>query len=134
MLKDIAEYLSRKGIGEFSTGNDGDIFIGIRPEKPDECICLFQYAGRQSICRSLDRVKRPALQVQVRGKSVLRSLKKIESVVDLLDQSDPTINGVYYPSIRAVQSPFLLCKDENEQYVYAVNFYVDKRIGADLEV
>lgn len=138
MPEEIARFLHMNGIGVYDEINgtanpDHNIFIGIMPDGekigvPDDLILVNQYAGRQSIHHSLDRVERPGLQVQCRAKYYDDAAKKADEIDKLLDQYEGEIDGIYYNEVRAVQSPFLLKQDDNERIIFVQNFYIDRRI------
>ena len=123
MPEEIAVYLNDNGFGKYDPDGVCDIFIGTIPEYCP-CISLFQYAGRQSVMKQLGGTEIPGLQVCVKDAEYIAGLKTINEICNFLDQTDPTINGTYYPYIRAKQRPFLLQRDENENYIFAVNFEV----------
>lgn len=102
-----------------------DIFIGFMPDKPDNCVVLFEYAGNPPDLHWDGRY--PGLQVRVRNKSYLNGRGKIESVITALHGVSETLMGTTrYLLIRAKQDPQGLGRDSNGRNEWVVNFSVMK--------
>lgn len=137
MLDEIAAYLAENGLGKFSADEvlpDSDIFLeGLVQSPPGvlECISLQQYGGSGRLDKELDGVEFLNLQITARGNNPLELIEKLNRIVDLLDQTRPTIGGHFYPAITAKQAPFKAWVENNDTFVYAVNFNVDRRFSLE---
>jgi len=78
MLNDIGTYLQTKNKGTMGT----DIFLGLMPDQPDNCIALFEYAGSPPDLHWNGEY--PGLQVRVRNKSYAQGRAKIGEIMTLL--------------------------------------------------
>lgn len=131
LVKDIGDFLQEKQIGTVGT----DIFCGTLPDKPDDAIALFQYAGR--VPDTLSGIDRPGLQVRVRAGGYEQAICKIEQVENELRQvgdeyndklnGGVIINGSFYLRISPTQSAFSLGEDTKGRYEFVQNFNVNLR-------
>lgn len=118
LIRDIAEYLQANGVGSIGT----NIFLGTRPDSPDNVVCLFPTGGfAQNL--ALDDV-RMTVQVLVRDKSYPTCYNRIWQVFNLLDKTQNRL--ITAPSgrkmvVRAMQPPFLLERDANNRVVFVFN-------------
>ena len=78
MITEIGAYLATKSIGTVGT----DIFLGLMPDQPDNCIALFEYAGGPPDLHWAGEY--PGLQVRVRNKGYAAARTKIGEVMDKL--------------------------------------------------
>lgn len=121
LLDDIASHLQSQGIGTVGT----NIFKGLLPDQPDNCIALFEYAGSPPDLHWEGEY--PGLQVRVRNKSYSAGREKIGSVVSKLHGlCEQTINSTRYLLLKANQSPGGLGRDANGRNEWVVNFTVIK--------
>ena len=121
MLTEIGAYLATKSIGTVGT----DIFLGLMPDQPDNCIALFEYAGSPPDLHWAGEY--PGLQVRVRNKSYAAGRAKIEEVVtELHGAHELTLNGTRYLLIKARGSPEVLKRDNNNRVELFVNFEIIK--------
>ena len=121
MLREIGAYLATKSIGTVGT----DIFLGLMPDQPDNCIALFEYAGSPPDLHWAGEY--PGLQVRVRNKSYAAGRAKIEEVVkELHGAHELTLNGTRYLLIKARGSPEVLKRDNNNRVELFVNFEIIK--------
>ncbi len=148
MLSEIGAYLATKSIGTVGT----DIFLGLMPDQPDNCIALFEYAGSPPDLHWAGEY--PGLQVRVRNKSYAAGRAKIGEVVTALhglyeqtlsdgsggegepegngdegngDGGEPIpVTGTRYLLIKARGSPEILKRDNNNRIELFVNFEVIK--------
>lgn len=128
MPEDIAQRLSDLHLGTYRpNGTQGDISILQMPNAPDNCICIYQYAGSPRLNKVLDSIQMPGLQIVVRAQYGVDALDRITQIVDALDQTSFMINKTYYPQVIAKQEPFLLKIDEKNRHYYAVNFTIYRR-------
>jgi len=121
VLREIGAYLATKSIGTVGT----DIFLGLMPDQPDNCIALFEYAGSPPDLHWAGEY--PGLQVRVRNKSYAAGRAKIEEVVkELHGAHELTLNGTRYLLIKARGSPEVLKRDNNNRVELFVNFEIIK--------
>ncbi len=125
MLREIGAYLKSQGIGTPGT----DIFLGLMPDEPDNCIALFEYAGSPPDLHWAGEY--PGLQVRVRNKSYAAGRAKIEEVVTELHGLHETIlnNSTRYLLVKARGSPEVLKRDNNNRVELFVNFEIIKERG-----
>lgn len=126
LLDDIANLLQSKGIGTVNI----DIFKGYKPDKPDNLVALFEYAGNTmelTMGKNDPVIERPGLQVWVRNYLYPAGRAKIEQVVDALHgEAELTLDGDRYLLIRANQSPESMGMDANNRSEFVVNFSIIK--------
>jgi hypothetical protein len=121
MLKEIGTYLQSQGIGTLGA----DLFLGLMPDQPDNCIALFEYAGSPPDLHWNGEY--PGLQVRVRNKSYAAARAKIGEVMnELHGLHEQTLSGVRYLLIKARGSPEILKRDENNRVELFVNFEIIK--------
>lgn len=126
MLDAVADYLATKDIGTVGT----DLFMGFLPDKPDNLVALFEYAGdpmEMTMGSGGSVLERPGLQVRVRNTSYSAAKTKIEDVVDELHGlANETLSNKTYLLIKANQSPESLGLDASFRSEFVVNFSVLK--------
>jgi len=130
MVKDIADYLATKGIGTVTV----DLFYGSEPSSPNDCITVYEYGGSPPDLQA--ELEFPGLQVRARNDSYTSAREKLGAIQTALEQIgneyDPTlaegitINGTFYPSIKAVSGVLPLREDESERTILVQNYTVMK--------
>jgi len=121
MLNDISTYLQAQGVGTVGT----DIFLGLMPDQPDNCIALFEYAGSPPDLHW--KGEYPRLQVRVRDKSYAAARAKIGTVAALLHGlHEQVLSDTRYLLIKALGSPEVLKRDNNNRVELFVNFEIIK--------
>ena len=151
MLSDIGNYLQAQGVGTSGT----DMFLGLMPDQPDNCIALFEYAGSPPDLHWNGEY--PGLQVRVRDKSYAAARTKIGEIMAELhglyeqtlgvvtdDEGDEGVGeddskgdgekvgeptpatGTRYLLIKARGSPEILKRDNNNRVELFVNFEIIK--------
>lgn len=124
MLKEIGTYLQSQGIGTLGA----NLFLGLMPDKPDNCIALFQYAGSPPDLYWPGEY--PGLQVRVRNKGYAAARIKIGEVIQKLHGlHEQELSGTRYLLIRARGSPEVLKRDANNRVELFVNFEIIKESG-----
>lgn len=78
MLAEIGNYLQSQGIGTLGT----DLFWGLMPDQPDNCVALFEYAGRPPDLHWNGEY--PGLQVRVRDTGYAAARSKIGEIMAVL--------------------------------------------------
>jgi hypothetical protein len=121
VLREIGAYLATKSIGTVGT----DIFLGLMPDQPDNCIALFEYAGSPPDLHWNGEY--PGLQVRVRNKSYAAARTKIGEVMDILHGlHEQTLSGTRYLLIKARGSPEILKRDASNRVELVLNFEIIK--------
>ena len=121
MLTEIGAYLATQNVGTVGT----DIFLGLMPDQPDNCIALFEYAGSPPDLHWNGEY--PGLQVRVRNKSYAAARTKIGEVMEKLHGlHEQTLSGTRYLLIKARGSPEILKRDNNNRVELFVNFEIIK--------
>lgn len=149
MLTEISAYLATQDIGTVGT----DIFLGLLPDQPDNCIALFEYAGSPPDLHWNGEY--PGLQVRVRGTSYAAARAKIGDVMGALHglyeqvlpgtkteggggeegsdgnggaagNGDEAPAGTRYLLIRARGSPEVLRRDASDRVEFVLNFEIIK--------
>jgi len=123
MLKEIGTYLQSKGIGTLGT----NLFLGLMPDQPDNCVVLFEYAGSPPDLHWNGEY--PGLQVRVRNKSYTAARIKIGEVIQKLHGlHEQELSGTRYLLIKARGSPEVLKRDNNNRVELFVNFEIIKEV------
>jgi hypothetical protein len=121
MLKEISTYLQSLGIGTLGA----DIFLGLMPDQPDNCIALFEYAGSPPDLHWNGEY--PGLQVRVRNKGYAAARTKIGEVMEKLHRlHEQTLSGTRYLLIKARGSPEILKRDASNRVELVLNFEIIK--------
>lgn len=121
MLAAISAYLATKNVGTVGA----DIFLGLMPDQPDNCIALFEYAGSPPDLHWNGEY--PGLQVRVRNKSYAAARSKIREVVAALHGlHEQTLSGTRYLLIKARGSPEILKRDASNRIELVLNFEIIK--------
>lgn len=70
----------------------------------------------------------PSVNVQVRNYDHDSGYAQIFSIFQFLHgTSDVVVNSTYYALIKAISDPQLLHRDQNERYVFVVNFDIQRK-------
>ncbi len=102
-----------------------DIFLGLIPDQPDDCVVLFEYAGSPPDLHWPGEY--PGLQVRVRNTSYPAGRAKIGEIVDLLHGlHEQELDGTRYLLIKARGSPEVLKRDSSNRIEFVVNFEIIK--------
>lgn len=126
LLEEIGDYLATNNIGIVGQ----NIFIGDIPTSPDDCICLYEYAGNAPEFAYGVNIDKPGLQVRVRNLSYFKCRQKIQDIQNILHgKRNIILNGTHYTSIHAVQGVTPLGKDENNRIEFVQNFKIIKKRG-----
>lgn len=121
MLEAIGKYLEEEDVGTVGV----DIFLGLIPDQPDNCVVLFEYAGSPPDLHWPGEY--PGLQVRVRSVSYPAGRAKIGEIVDLLHGlHEQELSGTRYLLIKARGSPEVLKRDGSNRIEFLVNFEIIK--------
>lgn len=121
MLEAISKYLEEKDVGTVGV----DIFLGLIPDQPDNCVALFEYAGSPPDLHWNGEY--PGLQVRVRNTSYSAGRARIGKIMDLLHGLyEKELSGTRYLLIKARGSPEVLKRDANNRIEFFINFEIMK--------
>jgi len=121
VLTEIGAYLATKNVGTVGT----DIFLGLMPDQPDNCVSLFEYAGSPPDLHWAGEY--PGLQVRVRNKSYAAARAKIGEIAkELHGLHEQMLSGTRYLLIKARGSPEILKRDASNRVELVLNFEVMK--------
>jgi hypothetical protein len=121
VLAAISAYLATKNVGTVGT----DIFLGLMPDQPDNCVSLFEYAGSPPDLHWAGEY--PGLQVRVRNKSYAAARAKIGEIAkELHGLHEQMLSGTRYLLIKARGSPEILKRDASNRVELVLNFEVMK--------
>ena len=131
VLEELGAYLVGQNV---SVGLGTDLFLGARPDTPDNCLTLYEYpgGGRPEYVqeKSTPDIEMALIQVVGRGRTYqdTRALVKLAWVA-LTRVFNLTLSGIRYRSILVNGSPGLLGRDSNNLYLVAFNATVDKEVS-----
>jgi len=153
VLSEIGAYLKNQNIGTPGT----DIFLGLIPDQPDNCVALFEYAGSPPDLHWNGEY--PGLQVRVRNTGYAAARSKIGEIMTALhglceqtlsgveetgngeeengggeepingDGDNEPLPGTRYLLIKARGSPEILKRDANNRIELVLNFEIIKERG-----
>jgi hypothetical protein len=129
MIEEIARYLSDNGFGVFDLDGiteNADIFLDNLPQTPVECLAITQYGGNGRALQIFGNIENLNLQITARGRDFIALRNKLDNIIDLLEQTRPTLDGHFYPLITAKQNPIKLSGREDGVYIYAAQFNVSR--------
>ncbi len=135
LLDDLGDLLSSAGVGTVGSTGDYGIFKGFMPAEPDKAIAIHETGGvepyRKMHSTTGDVVaERPRVQVMVRSTLYSTGRQKIQDAWNALEGlGGRTINSTRYLYAEAVQSPFLIGRDENSREMFAFNLDVVKELS-----
>lgn len=121
LIEEMAKHLEFLGFGTVASENlDGDIFFGVMPDKPDECICVFSsdsgYHGRQSGAR---------LQIVTRALIDSDAYEISQSIVEEIAEFIGFLAGDgSYVRIDIVNASAGLGADNVRRYMYSTNIVI----------
>ena len=121
MLENIGTHLQTNSIGTVGA----DLFLGLMPDEPDNCIALFEYAGSPPDLHWQGEY--PGLQVRVRNNGYEAGRTIAGSIYSLLHGIyDTELSGTKYLLIKAQGSPEVLKRDQNNRVEWFINFSIIK--------
>ncbi len=127
MIEEIGNFLQGQGVGTQGT----DIFLNDVPQDaPDTAVSLEETAGLAPLyIHGITGTawNQPGLQVFTRAKSPSTARTNAETIFKLLSNlTNVVLEGVLYQSIRPVQNPFPLGRDENHRAQFVCNYQIVK--------
>ncbi len=134
LLDDLGDLLSTGGIGTVGSTSDYGIFLGRMPDAPDKAVSIIETGGiapyRRMTGTAGDVVaERPRVQVVVRSDQYSTGREKANDAWKLLESlPERTINGTRYLYAEAVQSVFVIGRDENDRVLLGFNLDIVKEV------
>jgi len=124
MLEALAARLQSASVAVPGT----DLFLGLMPTSPDECVAIYEYSGAAPLEVLVDNdatLERPSVQVMTRASRndypTARAL--MVEVRDALSAiTDETISGVRFLRVQPLTSINALGVDDNERPRFTLSF------------
>lgn len=120
----IARFLESNDIGEYAgTGNWG-IYAGVEPEKPDNCITVFDIGGKplNDLVQYTGCFFR--VHIRVRGNDNNAVMLKCTEIYNLLKFNTlANANGFIYKNIVAITNIMPGGRDKNNRVLKSMNFH-----------
>lgn len=126
MLEALAARLQSDGVATAGT----DLFIGMMPNSPDECVAIYEYAGESPLEVMVDNdatLERPSVQVMTRaGRNDYPTARALMVQVrdSLTAITDETISGVRFLRVHHLSAINGLGVDENERARFTLSLQV----------
>jgi len=130
LLDEVGAYLEGQNVAL----KGQNLFLGTRPEDPDEILYVLEYPGMppeyQNDGQSTGPVReQPQLQVTVRGRDYESARRLIQNAWLALNRvTNVTLSGKFYQSIRATSSPALIGRDQSDRVLLSFNASVLKEV------
>ena len=125
VLDEIGAYLAANGIGTVGT----DLFLGFLPDTPDAAVAIYETGGMEPYRAMRSSAGQPVAErpsIQVVCRNVAYEYQTARTTADsawklLEGLGDTTLAGVRYLWAAAVQSPFLMGRDDSGRVLIAFN-------------
>lgn len=129
--EDIKSILENESSGAFDSGVDlYTVQLGHLPAIPNDVVSIIEDLGYPHSL-SLDKneiYERTAVQVLVRTTNYREGWSLAHSIKDLLHgRANETWNGTFYTLIQCKNGPAVWDKDDNQRYVFIMNFDIQRR-------
>jgi len=129
LLTDMDDYLTTSGV---TTA----IYRGRQPSDPSTVVTIYETGGSPPVhgmggSPGTALAEQPSIQVVTRSTSYSTARTTADQCFDLLDGLyQTTINGTRYLYVEALQSPFMLERDDQERTRIACNYRIVKDLTA----
>lgn len=131
-LTEIGDLLEANGLG-LQGGSTPTIYLGSRPDEPDELIALYQYPGQgpDYVQNSFNpNVEFVSIQVVVRAVDYQAAdAKALAAWKVLAPVTNAVLSGTKYRKIKPNSSPFVMGKDSNDRVLIVFNSTVEKEVS-----
>ncbi len=119
LLEDIVLHLADEGLGIIPDAEqDGNLFYGHMPDKPDLCICVFCTDSGKPGSSTGARI-----QIVTRAKDTRTAFELSESIRDALDEFSGFLHGDGpQVSIEVINASAGLGPDESKREIYSSNY------------
>lgn len=127
-LTELGDFFIENGVGDVDT-----VFLGSRPDSPDEIWAIYQYPGgapeyvQDSHSPNVEHVQ---IQVVARAKRYeVADLMAARAWILLSPITNTVIGGTKYRSIRPNQSPSTMGRDTNDRLLVFFNASIEKEVS-----
>ena len=128
LLADLGDLLASGTTGVVGT----DIFLGMLPDTPAACWAVFETggAGPEYTMQGESPIETPSVQLLARAATYATARLKANQAFRVLSGlRTRTINSVMYHWAEALQSPFLLERDDHDRPVVVCNYLLRKAVS-----
>jgi hypothetical protein len=125
LLDALGAFLVTEGVGTLGT----NIFLGLMPDTPDECVVLYEYGGGApgQVFGSDNATPWESSSVQVMARSATYAAARTKAraaYAALQKVANETLSGISFLRVDPVQSPFFVQRDENRRVYFSANYRV----------
>lgn len=133
-LSQLADHLAINGMGEINPSNGTvNIFCGIYPAEPDNCIALLGLIGSTLPNIYIPDFEYPRFQIVVRNEDYQTAAQVMRDVRILLhDKLAVTLENYYCLYIQAEQDGYPIGQDDKGRYEFSINFTAQIRYADSL--
>lgn len=134
---ELAQYIAAAGIGAGPFGGDGawSVHVSREPLAPDDVVTVYDTGGADAVVVDAGAdMRRPSIQVRVRGTDYLEAAELLGAIRDLLVQPEGAalaagaleraIGTHWYVSIGLVGDIVSLGRDDNDRQRLVANFAI----------
>jgi len=130
ILTEMAQYIEASGLGTLRLeSGGGDIYFEHLPDGvdiPADAICLYSTGGQAADVAT--SIRRPSVQIIVRGVDLLATMERAQSIHDLFDAKSTyhLISGgtrVMLSRCRQSEPAYIEC-DDNGRHSYSINVFM----------
>lgn len=126
VTQDIKDIITNNTSLVFGT----DIFIAMEPNKPDNCVTLYD-ATSSPVGIQLDGSKdimTSTIQVRIRNLSYQNAWSQAEEIINVLHGiGQQIVNNTYYNIVRCMNGPEYLTFDNQDRVIIVTNFEIKRR-------
>lgn len=128
ILVDLGGYID-SNFASLTLGTN--LFYGMLPESPDNCVALFENSGIAPVftqgSNNAIKIERPQLQFLVRNTSYETGSALANSLYLFLTQvANQSINSTQYLRVVAISSPSVIERDTNKRVLFTCNFDIQR--------
>ncbi len=117
----ISQYLTAQALGAYASQEPWGIFVGGEPNKPDDCITIYDTGGTHANADA--QLWDPTFQVRVRSQRYMDAYTKAEAIRDLLlVRTAREIEGWHYTGFWLISDIAKIGRDGNDRELLTVNF------------
>ena len=128
ILVDLGGYID-SNFASLTLGTN--LFYGMLPESPDNCVALFENSGIAPVftqgSNNAIKIERPQLQFLVRNTSYETGSALANSLyLFLTEVANQSINSTQYLRVIAISSPSVIERDSNKRVLFTCNFDIQR--------
>lgn len=136
MIQDVGAWLASQSTALTVGGTTGTLALGqMLDTQPNTVVALFEQPGLPTAyafstgTQATRAYERPGLQALSRSTDPTTAQTRAEIIYDLLDGlTNTTMSTVRYLEFTAEQPPFQAGRDNNERWLWSVNFNVKRDV------